>query len=503
MQRRTFFRSTMAAAVVASFPRRAIAAPSFFVPTSQDLPDVVAVRGDGSKVTIRGAVLRDLRKNLRGKLLLRSDAGYEDARMVLNPSINKRPAFVVQPTGVADIRSAVNVAREFGLLVAVKCGGHSFSGQSTCDDGMQIDLSNFRAVHVDPAARRVNVAGGTLLGQVDHETLASGLVTPLGTVSHTGVGGLTTGGGFGRLARKFGLAIDNLASVDLVTADGALRHASATDDPDLFWGVRGGGGNFGIVTNFEFRLHPFQRQVVAGDIVFPLARAKELLDFYGDFVQSAPDDLYVDFTMVKPPGGGEGVFQFSAVYAGNEAGATRALAPLRKLGTPLQDSVRPMDYAAVQRSGDVSDPRAVGTYLKSGFISRVTPDLFASVEQRLEGHPNRTTLVFSQHCGGAISRVAAAGTAFAQRDAKFNLLSVVAWRTGDDPGPHIAWERKYWEPLERYTSGWYVNEVNDESSTMISANYRENHRRLVTIKNKYDPTNLFRLNANVQPSTKA
>lgn len=502
MQRRAFFRSTMTAAVVASLPRRAIALPSFREPTSQDLPDVIAVRGDGSRVTVPGSVLRDLRKNLRGALLLRSDAGYDDARTVLNPSIDKRPAFIVQPTGVADIRTAVHVAREYGLLVAVKCGGHSFSGQSTCDNGMQVDLSRFRAVHVNHGAKRVDVAGGTLLGQVDHEALASGFVTTLGTVSHTGVGGLTTGGGFGRVARKFGLAVDNLVSVDVVTADGSLRHASATENPDLFWGVRGGGGNFGIVTNFEFRLYPFQRQVIAGDLTFPIARAKELLDFYGDYAQSAPDELYLDFGMIKPPGNADGFFTLSAVYAGNESSATRALAPLRKLGTPLKDTIGPADYQQVQRSGDVADPRAMGTYLKSGFITNVTPDLFRSITERFEGDPRRVTLVFSQHCGGAIARVPVANMAFAHRDAKFNLLSAVGWPTGADAAPHMAWGRKYWEPLERFTSGWYVNEVNDESAGMISANYRENHRRLVSIKNKYDPTNLFRLNANVQPTAK-
>jgi FAD/FMN-containing dehydrogenase len=228
--------------------------------------------------------------------------------MILNPSFDKRPALIVQPTGTADIRTAVNFARENkGLLLAVKCGGHSASGQSTCDRGMQIDLSRFRDVRVDPIARRAWVTGGTLLGAVDHETMAYGLVAPLGTVSHTGVGGLVTGGGFGRVARRFGLSVDNLLSVNVVTADGEFRRASATENPDLFWGVRGGGGNFGIVTSFEFRLHPMQRRVVAGNLVFPIAKAREALTVFAEYGREAPDFLDVGCTVAIPPGGRDGV----------------------------------------------------------------------------------------------------------------------------------------------------------------------------------------------------
>ena len=217
-------------------------------------PDVAAVTGEGREITLRGAEIDELATALRGQLLLAGDTGYDNARRILNPSFDKHPALIAQPTDVADIQAAVSFARDHNLLVAVKCGGHSHSGQSTCDRGMQIDLSHFRGVRVDPQARRAWVEGGTLLGQVDRESMAHGLVTPLGTVSHTGVGGLTLGGGFGRIARRFGMSIDNLESVDVVTADGKLRHASASENPDLFWGVRGGSGNFGVVT--EVRVPP-------------------------------------------------------------------------------------------------------------------------------------------------------------------------------------------------------------------------------------------------------
>ncbi len=255
MDRRHFLMSSVAAAVAASLPIGRILAAGRGVPVAAD---VAAVTGGGAATTLERAALQELRDSLRGAMLLAGDDGYDQARRVLNESINKHPAVIVQPTGVADIKNAVNFARERSLLLAVKCGGHSPGGKSTCEGGMQIDLSHFRSVRVDPLARRAYAAGGSLLGELDHEAMALGLVTTAGTVSHTGIGGLTLGGGFGRLARRFGLALDNVKAVDIVTADGQLLHASAKENKDLYWGVRGGGGNFGIVTDFEFGLHPMQ-----------------------------------------------------------------------------------------------------------------------------------------------------------------------------------------------------------------------------------------------------
>ncbi len=499
MRRRSFLHSAMAVGFAASVPDpRSLT--RWYRAGLQDPADLLAVRGDGSKVSIRGATLQHFQKNLRGRLLLAKSAGYDEARQVLNPSIDKHPALIVQATGTADVQAAVAFAREHSLLTAVKCGGHSFSGQSTCDGGMMIDLSPFRGVRVDPAAKRVWVAGGTLLGQVDHEALAQGLVTPLGTVSHTGVGGLTTGGGFGRLARKLGLAVDNVVSVDVVSADGIVRHASKDENPDLFWGVRGGGGNFGVVTSFEFQLHPMNRQVIGGDVVFPIARAREVWSFYADYSMKAPDELYLDIAMVAPPGGADGIVSLSACYSGPPSEAARALDPIRRLGQPLADTIGPIDYAALQRSGDTTDPRAMGSYLKSGFTTRITPELITTILQGFEPHPGRATLLFTQHCGGAIARVAPEAAAFAQRDAQHNLLTAVAWKSGDDSAPHMRWARQFWSTVERFTTGFYVNEVADESAGVINANYRQNYQRLVAVKNKYDPTNLFRLNANVKPT---
>ena len=502
MQRRAFFRTTLVAGAAAALPRRSAFAAVFSEAPSR-VQNLSAVTGDGRPVTLRASDVSDLRARLRGRVLLASDEGYDDARQILNPSFDKHPTLIVQPSGTADVRTAVNFARDNGgLLLAVKCGGHSASGQSTCDRGLMIDLSRFRDVRVDPVARTARVTGGSLLGAVDHEAMTYDLVTPMGTVSHTGVGGLVTGGGFGRVTRRFGLSVDNLLSVDVVTADGEFRHASADENPDLFWGVRGGGGNFGIVTSFEFRLHPMRRRIIGGTLMYPLARAREVLHVWADYGKQAPDDLALGLVIIQPPGGAPGFTAIEVCYIGPENATERVLAPIRKLGTPLTDQVAAMDYVALQRSGDMTDPRALGQYLKSGFIADVPAGLEDAIIEGFRGDPRRATQLFFQMSGGAISRVPSNATAFAQRDTFANMLAAVGWRHGiDDPAEHIAWVKQYWSSLERFTYGFYVNDLElDMTAAAIQANYRQNHDRLVAVKNKYDPKNLFRLNANVQPT---
>jgi FAD/FMN-containing dehydrogenase len=495
MNRRDFFMSSLAAALATSLGNsRALAAVA---PINADLE---AVTGGGAKVTLARSALQELRDSLRGALLLPGQPGYDEARRVLNPSIDKHPALVVQPSGAADVRTAVTFAKQHGLLLAVKCGGHSYAGKSTCDGGMQIDLSRFRAVRVDPASRVAYVAGGSLLGELDHEAMSLGLVTTAGTVSHTGVGGLTLGAGFGRLARRFGLALDNVRGVDIVTADGRSLHASADENPDLFWGVRGGGGNFGVVTSFEFQLHPMQRQVIGGELVFPIARARELLDFYANFSLSAPDDLYCDAAMSAPPGGKDGVFVIEVCYSGPAADADRVLAPLRRLGQPLADRIGPVDYVKLQRSGDRTDPRNEGQYLKSGFINDFPPELVATLRDGFQADPQRGTTVFFQHSGGAIGRVAPDATAFPHRRSRLNMFAVVTWPLEREAAPHVAYVKDYWSKLQRFTDGYYTNEVAYEAQRLVDENYQGNIGRLTQLKNKYDPGNLFRLNANVKPT---
>jgi len=497
MKRRDFVKASLFAG--------AVSIPGFKVlhaaVRTGDVPDVQAITGDGREVTLRGADIRDLAAKLRGDLLLAGDKGYEEARQILNPSFDKHPALIVVPTGSTDVQLAVSFARQHNLLVAVKCGGHSHSGQSTCDRGMQIDLSNYRGVRVDPRARRAWVDGGTLLGHVDHESMAHGLVTPLGTVSHTGVGGLTLGGGFGRLARRYGMSIDNLESVDIVTADGQLRHASASENSDLFWAVRGGGGNFGVVTTFEFKLHPMQREVIAGMVRYPISKARDVLGMWSEYAASASDDIYIDPVLALPPGGAPGAVSMEVCYCGPQKDAERALAPIRKLGTPDADSIRTWDYVALQRANDVTDGRSMGSYLKGGFIPQMPGELVSALVDNLQGNPGRMTVLFFQHCGGASSRVAEADTAFAQRYAMANMMTVAGWRYGvDEPAEHIAATRRYWSTVEKFTRGFYVNDIPREATASdINANYRGNFKRLTALKSKYDPTNLFRLNANVQP----
>ncbi len=497
MNRRHFVGTTVAAAVGYALPFRLFALDQA---ASQAASGIAAVTLDGKPTVIEQAALQELKASLRGPLLLAGDTGYDQARRVLNESIDKHPALVVQPTGVADVQSAVHFARERKLLLAVKCGGHSPGGKSTCDGGMQIDLSRFRGVRVDPAARRAYVDGGSLLGDLDHETMALGLVTTAGTVSHTGVGGLTLGGGFGRLARRFGLALDNVRAVDIVTADGSYLHADPDENPDLYWGVRGGGGNFGIVTNFEFELHPMQREVIAGNIVFPIERAREIVAFYGDFCNEAPDDLYMDYFMQLPRSGKPGACGIHVTYSGPAERAEALLAPLRKLGTPIDDTIKGQDYVAVQRSSDRSDPRNEGSYLKSGFVGDFKAEMIRAVMDGFQPAPGRGTVVFFQQSGGAIGRVAKDATAFPHRLSKNNMFAVVSWSLADDPAPHIRYVKDYWSSLERFTDGYYTNEVGDEAQALVDDNYQGNIGRLRQIKKKYDPGNLFRLNANVQPA---
>ncbi len=501
MDRRHFLNSSVAAGVAAALPSSQALA-SLFHSLIEVTADVQAVSGAGSEVVLERAAVQELADSLRGSVLLPGNEGYEKARRVLNASIDKHPALVVQAAGVADIRNAVTFANERNLLLAVKCGGHSYAGKSTCEGGMQIDLSRFRNTRVDPTSRTAYVAGGSLLAGIDHEAMAMGLVTTTGTVSHTGVGGLTLGAGFGRLARRFGLAVDNLKGVDIVTADGKFLHASADENADLYWGVRGGGGNFGIVTSFEFGLHPMQRQVVGGEIIFPLARARDILKFYSEYSLTAPDELYCDFHMDAAMAGGDAIVAIHVCYSGPQANAENVLAPLRKLGTPIADTITAIDYVAIQRSWDDSDPRNEGEYLKSGFINDFPGELADSLIDGFDPHPGRKTTLFFQHSGGAISRVAADATAFAHRKSQFNMFVVVVWSLDEDRTPHVKYIRDYWKGLAHHTDGFYTNESSDEPASKVHANYQGNFERLLALKNQYDPGNLFRLNANIVPTVK-
>jgi FAD/FMN-containing dehydrogenase len=496
MNRRRFIRSSLAAAVAASVPAGRSLGTLLHTPTVVP-SDINAVTGDGAEMTLQQAAVQELSDALKGKLLLPGSDAYDEARLLLNPSYDKYPALVVQPTGAADVQSAVDFARDNDLLVAVKCGGHSASGKSSCDKGMQIDLSRLRSARVDTAARTARIAGGSLLGELDHEAMAHGLVTTAGTVSHTGVGGLTLGGGFGRLARRFGLSIDNVLEMDIVTPDGQLRRAAADENADLYWALRGGGGNFGVVTSFLFQLHPMQRDVIVGYFGFPMAEAKQVLSFYSEFLANAPDELTVGAGvgagMGREPGAG-----IYCVWSGDHAAADSVLAPIRKVGTVVYEDVKKFDYVALQRSGDIDDPRAFTGYMKSGFLGPMSAGLVDAIVDNFEAHPNRSTRIGFQSSGGAIGRVDSTATAFAYRDAAANMLSFVSWKTGEDGAEHVKYIKSHWAGIEPHTRGFYTNDLFEESQEVVNRNYRENYPRLLKVKQQYDPTNLFRLNANIR-----
>ncbi|MGB5689289.1 MAG: FAD-binding oxidoreductase [Woeseiaceae bacterium] len=497
MDRRVFLQSAVAAGVSAA------AVPSLaaqFAALTKVTSSVNAFTGDRVAIEIEQAAIQELADSLRGNLLLPGNPGYDTARRVLNPGIDKRPAFVVQPVGATDIRKAVTFARERDLLLAAKCGGHSYAGKSTCDGGMQIDLSTFRHARIDVGRRSAHVAGGSLLGELDRESMASGLVTTAGTVSHTGVGGLTTAGGFGRVGRRFGLALDNVRSVDVVTADGQLVHASETENPDLFWGVRGGGGNFGIVTEFEFKLHPMQRTVVGGNILYPGSMIREVFETFREFGVTAPDNLYCDVFAASAMEGTGVVAGFHVCWSGPESEAEQALAPLRALGSPIFDDVKAWDYVDLQRSLDNTEPRNDAQYLKSGFINDVPDSLIDAIVDGLEPVDGRSVQIYCQQSGGAIGRVAADATAFAHRQSIANLYAFVSWPMASDAAPHIDYIRRHWAALEPATDGYYTVDTTYESRGDRHANYQGNFPRLLALKKKYDPTNLFRLNANINPA---
>lgn len=497
MDRRSFIRTSLSAAIAASIPgSHALAESLLHAPTSVPT-DIDALTGDGAEVTLKQAAVQELSDSLKGKLILPGAEAYDQARWLLNARYDKYPALVVQPTGAADVQNAVTFARENNLLLAVKCGGHSAAGKSSCDKGMQIDLSQLRNARVDRAAKTARIAGGSLLGELDHEAMSHGLVTTAGSVSHTGVGGLTLGGGFGRLARRYGLSIDNVLEMDIVTPDGKLRRVSSDNDADLYWALRGGGGNFGVVTSFLFQLHKMQREVVTGYIAFPLSEAKQILSFYAEYSQKMPDEMSIGAGVGGRLGVEPGVAMYF-VWSGDPAKAERYIAPLRKAGTVVRDSIQTMDYVAVQRSGDIDDTRAFTGYMKSGFVRSITDNFIDALIDNFEAHPDRATRFGFGHTGGAISRVSNSDTAFAHRDSSYNLLSFVSWKTGEDGEKHVDYINSHWASAEPFTSGFYVNDHFDQSQEMVNNTYRENFPRLLKIKQHYDPTNLFRLNANIR-----
>jgi FAD/FMN-containing dehydrogenase len=489
MKRRRFVSS--AVALAATLPMRG------FSTALKNVGDVHAKTLAGGDITLKGSSVEALAGDLRGDVLLPGNPDYDRARVVWNAAFDKKPALIARCTGAADVQLAVNFAREHQLLTAVRAGGHSYSGKSSCDGGLMLDLQPMQGVRVDPRTKQAFLESGSLLGQLDHECAAFKLATTAGTVSHTGAAGLTLGGGLGRLGRRFGLACDNATSFDLVTADGRFVRANDGENPDLYWGLRGGGGNFGVVTAIEYRLHDMDPVILGGDIVWPIAQARDVMRHYRDIAMDAPEVVNIAPAMYSGPNGP--VLDIEVCWSGERAQGEAWLKRLRAVGKPARDSVAPMPYVALQSVGDEELAAGKYYYLKSGMLTQLTDDGIDQILDSFSRMPN-WYLLFMDHCGGAYRRLPPSATAFPNRDMHFTLGAHSIWPTKDGIAENTEKMRANWRELAPLTQGFYTNYV-DPDVTLASyhENYGGNFERLVALKAKYDPTNLFRLNANVPP----
>jgi FAD binding domain/Berberine and berberine like len=491
MKRRDFCAMSVAAGATTLLPvGRLVAAAT----DSSEGADLRAVKLSGAETTIERAAVRDLRAGLRGTLLAPGEEGYEVARHVWNGMIDKHPALIARCADTKDIVRAVTFARERELLLAVRGGAHSFPGYSTCNGGLVIDLSSMRAVDVSPDARTARVAPGAWVAHVDAATQKHSLGMPLGQISNTGVAGLTLGGGFGWLSRRFGLTCDNLISADLVTADGKVRRVSERDEPDLFWAIRGGGGNFGVATSFEYRLHPVNPSVLAGHVDFPTAQLRDAIEFYADLVTHAPRELAVDLQLAPNDDGKPGA-QIYVVYSGDAKTGAKLLEPLQRFGKPIKNTIGPQSYLVVQTQFDTSPLDPTHWYLKGGFVREYSSGLVGLLadEPRPEG-----SVMFFENANGAVTDVAKTATAFSHRNVVANMMLIGLWKdpSQDEPGRKAI--HATWSKLVPFTEGYYVN-LNDDPKG-IDSNYGPNFTRLAALKKQYDPMNLFRLNANIRPA---
>ena len=470
--------------------------------------EVAAALANGGVTSLRGAELKDLADTLHGRLLLPQDDGYDEARRLVPRRFDKRPAFIVLATGAADVGYAVDFARERRLLLAVKCGGHSDWGVSACDGGMMLDLSQMRSVRVDAGARRSWVAGGTLAGLVDHETHSHGLAVPLGGNPTVGIGGLASGGGIGRLSRRFGLTLDSIRSVDVVTAEGKLVRASEMENADLLWAVRGGGGNFGVVTSFEFELHPIPARVIAGTIAFPFSQLRQVLSAYADYGASAPDELYLGCFLSTHSSLDDSALLLDVCYSGDEANAERIVGRLRQFGRVIKDDVKPVSYLSIQgadahpgaRTASVGPAR--DAFFSAGFVAGIEKQLAAKIADSVKPHPDRRVNILFLPTGGAINRVPVGATAFPNRSVSHDMILVVSWEFSDvGAAMHREYGQQLWLDMMPATHGFYNNDMaGGVSGDAVAQNFGENYPRLARLKAHYDPENIFRLNANIRPN---
>ena len=459
--------------------------------------DVAARSLDGADVSLPGKAVEDFAARLRGELLLPGDTAYDARRRVWNGLFDRKPALIACCTGTADVRHAVDFAREHKLLTAVRAGGHSISGKSTCEGGIVIDLQSMRGVRVEPETSRAYVEAGSLLGELDHDSAAFGLATTAGIVAHTGAAGLTLGGGFGRLGRRFGLSCDNALAFDVVTADGHFVRAAEDQNADLLWGLRGGGGNFGVVTAIEYRLHRMDPMILGGYLMWPIDKARDVLRFHRDSLAGWPPELWVEAALVW----NEGVpmVAYEVCWSGERSAGERHLASLRSVAKPAFDDVAPLRYTTMQASLDESLANGKYYYVKNGFLDSLSDDGIDRVLDVFQRAPGEFLLFFDP-TDGAYHDVASDATAFPNRGALYWMGLVAKWPTPEGADEKIARIREAWKELAPLATGFYTNLADaDEPLAAYRENYGGNLERLMELKAKYDPMNLFRLNANVPP----
>jgi FAD/FMN-containing dehydrogenase len=464
-----------------------------------------------AETQLDAAAVAGLAERTRGAVLTPDAPGYDEARSIWNALIDRRPALIVQCSGAADVVDAVNFAREQELALSIKAGGHNVAGNAVNDGGIVIDLSQMRGVVVDPATRTVRVQGGATWGDCDRETQLFGLAVPGGVVSTTGVAGLTLHGGVGHLRRKYGLSIDSLLSVDIVTADGQFRRASVTENEDLFWAVRGAGSNFGVVTSFEFEAHPVGPMVMVGATFYPFADARTILPAWRDFMAAAPEELsslaicwsIPPHEPFPPELHGTPIVAVAAAYCGPVEEGEQVVQPLRELAEPLVDASGPWPWLGLQSGFDAIFPKGELRYWKSRALAELSDEAIGDIIELAGRRPSQLTDIVIWHHGAAMSRVGETETAYGGRDAQFLVTAEANWTDPAQNDEAISWAREVWDAMERHsTGGVYLNfpGLGEEKEALARAGYGVNYERLVALKAKYDPENLFRMNINIPPS---
>lgn len=466
------------------------------------MTDVRIATTDGVGKVLESSAVQAFGDELRGPLITPDHSNYDDTRKVWNGMIDRRPALIARCGGVADVIASVRFARDHQLLFSVRGGGHNTPGIAVCEGGLMVDLAGLRSVRVDPARRTARAEGGTTWSEFDRETQAFGLATTGGAISHTGIGGLTLGGGLGWLAGKHGLACDNLLSVDLVTAEGTMVTASAGENPELFWGLGGGGGNFGVATSLEYRLYPVG-PLLAGPIMYPFAQAQQALQLYRDFATSIPDEVNTIAALMTSPEG-DPLAAVVLSYNGSIDAGEKVFQPLRGFGAPVADLVAPMPYRQLQTLFDEAFARGRRYYFKSNFTRAISDDAIATLVEQFATAPSKMSMVYFQQLGNAANRIGASDTAFSHRDALCEWGCDAVWLDPSEDAANIAWARQVAEAMRPFTSGSdYVNHIGletEEGADRIKAAFGANYDRLVGLKNRYDPTNLFRHNQNIKPT---